>query len=84
MVLVLPEMFFPPGSSDPREVADVLCIACSPDGRFTHCMRSEEGLCREQEYNTFMLGHSYLTQQKPSIQALTSLATSESLFVTRC
>lgn len=63
MVLVLPEMFFPPGSTDPREVTDVLCIAGSSDGRFTHCMRSEEELHGEQKHNAFTLAHSYLTQQ---------------------
>ena len=81
MVLVLLEMFFPPGSSDPRDVADVLCVAGSPGGGLTHCMRSEEDLHGEQKHGTFMPGHSTSWTAKPFTQCLTPSATSKSLFV---
>lgn len=64
-VLVLLEMFFPPGSSDPRDVADVLCTAGSPGRGLTRCMRSEENLHQEQKHGALMLGHGAAWMAKP-------------------
>lgn len=65
-VSVLLEMFFPPGSSDPRHLADVLWVVGRSAGRvLTRCVRSEEDLRGQQNHGAFIPGHSAAWTAKP-------------------